>query len=85
VREASRFVLAVVRIERRLCCKREEAEGIFSACTWLVFCDNSSSISGKEPTDVVCISEVGSCTTSDLDVLEMMAEPIRASALRLLV
>jgi hypothetical protein len=65
-------VLAVVGIERRLCCKREEAKGIFSAYRVSV-CGKTLLCTCKELTDIICVPKMGFCAFVDLNVSVLVA------------
>jgi hypothetical protein len=67
-------VLVVVGIERRVCCEREEAEGIFSAYRVLVLWLLLFNIY-KWLTDMVYIPKLGFCAFVDTNVSVLVARP----------
>lgn len=66
-------MLAAIRIEGRIRCKRKEAKEVFSA--YIIICQFSHFFIYQKLTNVVCVSDVGFCAWVDVNTLIMMAGP----------
>jgi hypothetical protein len=66
-------VLAVVGVEGRIRCKREEVEGILLACRLSVSLIIVYFRICKELTEMICVSKLGRGASADLNVMILIA------------